>query len=791
VYEAIIWLIAIEVLGLLAFPISFLLFRRLPDRGYTLSKVFALLLVSYTWWLLGLTQLIPASRWTLIGIVVALAVVAVLLVRRQRVALLGFLRTGGGFIVVAELLFLGFYFGWLTFVSHSPEINHTEKPMDFAFLNAVLKSSSFPPEDPWLSGHSVSYYYFGHLTMAGLTKLTGIPSSIAYNLSIVLVAALVAQASYGLVYNLIRLSGARVRTAATYALAAPLFVGVVSNLEGVLEFIRSQGWGSSGFWQWVGVKGLDSPVSSSSFYPSQGGWWWRATRVIDTVVDGRSLDYTISEFPSFSFILGDLHAHVTSMPFLLLSLSLGLNLLLSPVRVGLGWLKRNPWEAFFIALSLGALGFINLIDLPVFALLLMGVLLVKSYGESGRVGHSLLSTLVMVLPLLVAALLLYLPFYATFNTQVSGILPVREVGTRPLHFFLVWGLFLVIAVSFLLVQARRLSWDRDRGLAILVIGIALAPFALWAAIEVFLSAYEEGVVSGLLAVGARFGKILPGLAFSGLALYSALRWSRSGGSVHLTLTLVLLAVGFYLMVGPELFRLIDVFNNRMNTVFKLYYQAWLLLAIVSAYGLYYLGSQRVGPSMLFRVGIYGWLGLVGLLVVASLYYAPGAALDKAGPGSQRTLDGLAFLKYSSPGEYEAIRWLREEAPRGRLVEAAERPPHFQDRRTDYTDYGRISASTGLPTIIGWQGHEQQWRGSTQPFAGRPQEVEEIYRSEDIGRVQELLEKYQVRYVYVGRRERQSYGWEGMEKFEGFMTPVFCSGDVVIYSNTGAKADCVE
>ena len=250
--------------------------------------------------------------------------------------------------------------------------------------------------------------------------------------------------------------------------------------------------------------------------------------------------------------------------------------------------------------------------------------------------------------------------------------------------------------------------------------------------------------------------------------------------------LLLLAVAFYLLVGAELFYLVDLFGNRMNTVFKVYYQAWLLLAIVGAYGLYYWQSRRPDGHLSApmgsgwrRVSLWAvhcaWSGAVAALLVASLYYPVGAALDRTGILSRghtvqdNTLDGLAFLRGSEPGEYAAIVWLRSKAPWGRIAEAV---------GDDYSDHGRISASTGLPTILGWKGHELQWRGGSTAFAGRDEDVARIYQSQDVQVVRRLLEKYDVRYVYVGRRERARYGSD--QKFGDFMRIAFAQDDVVIY-----------
>ena len=840
-YDALLWLLVVEILGVIALPLTFNLFRRLPDRGLIFSKLLAILLSSYLLWLLGLTHLIPNSRYTIIAILVGLALVSFLVVRRRIPEIVSFIRRERAPLLTGELVFLGFYFLWLSVVSSAPAINHTEKPMDFAFLNSILRSTYFPPEDPWLAGHSISYYYFGHFMMAFLTKLTAIPSSISYNLSIALIPALVAAGAFSLVYNLVRLSGGAKRAAILFALAAPLFLVIIGNLEGVLEFGHARGWGSEGFWQWVSIKGIEgAQQGGSSIFPTDYLWWWRGTRVIDTVVDGVSLDYTITEFPFFSFLLGDLHAHVSSLPFLVLNLALGLNLFVSSDRLGLGWLRRNPWEVFAITLSLGSLAFINIWDFPVFALLLVGLVLVKSYGDwGGRFLSSLLHSLAVVGPVLVGAVVLYIPFYLTLDSQASGVMPVGDASTRPFFFFLVWGLFLLISGSFLVKQLWNVPGvgGLNPSLVATVLVLALLPFLLWAGVqllalwtgwEAVISRLDGRGIGGEGVVGARFGKVLPGLAMAAIALYSMLLMVKNGGERATAFSMLPLAIAFYLLVGAELFYLVDFFNNRMNTVFKVYYQAWLFLAIVSAYGLYYLWSrpfdlpsipslvrrgqrgggfpslvrkgQRGGgfPSLVRKgqeesggdgpqvlqairrlpVGImrswlrYGWVGLLAVLLAASLYYPVGAALDRTDNfGEGNTFDGLAFLKTTRPGEYEAIKWLRDQAAWGRIVEAV---------GDDYSEYGRISASTGLPTVLGWKGHEHQWRGSTKPFQGREDLVAQIYRGRDPERVERLLETHDIRYVYLGARERAKYGASQFHEFSAFLEPAFQAEGVVIY-----------
>ena len=787
--DALVWLITLEFLGVLGFPLAFALFSRLPDRGYSVAKVFALLLLGYLLWVFGLTQLIPNSLGTILVIILLGAAVAIWLAIRQRQSMLLFLRSEWRTLLIAEGLFLAFFLVWVGIVSEIPAISHTEKPMDFAFLNAVIRAEHFPPEDPWLAGHPISYYYFGHLIMASLTKLTTSAPAVGYNIAVALIPALVAAAAFGLLYNLIRLSGGSRRAGLGYGLIGPVLIVLIGNLEGVFELAHSQGWGGSGFWQWVGIKGLEGGAQAAGGFFPEG---WRATRVIDTLVDGQSLDYTITEFPFFSFILGDLHPHVTSLPFLLLVLSLALNLFRSSRKVGLDWLRRNPLEFGAIALALGSLSFINIWDFPTYAALLGLLLFAKSYGESWEdrlspvappkldpLSLAARNTALMWIPMVAAAALLFLPFYLDFSSQAGGILPYTGPGTRPLLFLVVIGLPFLLGASFLFKQLGgipRFS-QADAPALLIVLTVALFPFFLWMVLMLSLSLFVEGAGLDAGQIAGRTLFVLPGLAVVCLAGFSALQRIKTGREGMTVFPLLLLAVAAYLLMGAELYFVVDGFGNRMNTVFKLYYQAWLLLALAGAYGVYYWQAHSSLRNTAVRLAHNGWTVVAALAIIASLYYPIGAVLERTGLLHPRetladnTLDGLAFVKETDPDEYAAIDWLRSQDSRGIIVEAV---------GDDYSSYGRVSSSTGIPTILGWKGHELQWRGSSQLFDGREESVAEIYQSPDSSRVRKLLEQYDVQYVYSGRREQISYGPIQLGGFQDLLKTVFQQGNVTIY-----------
>ena len=793
------WLLLVTLMGTLGFPLSYFLFSRLPDRGYAFSKPLSLLLAAYLLWVLGLTGSVINVPQTVGGILLAGAVAFGWLYYRRWQELESFLRAQWRYILVVEGLFLVVFLGWLFVVSEAPGINHTEKPMDFAFLTSILQSHTFPPDDPWLSGHSISYYYFGHFIMALPMKLSGITSNVGYNLALTTLPALVAVGALGLTYNLVRLSGGSFRAGVLTGLLAALLVTLMGNLEGLLEFVQVRGWGNEGFWQWVMIKDLNG-TAGSGLFPDTNWWWWRATRVIDTLQDGVSLDYTITEFPFFSFLLGDLHSHVLALPFALLTLALALNLYRCGDSIGLRWLVRHPWEALGISLCLGSLAFINSWDFPVYAAILAAAALAQAWshqcasqlsesrhavvrqsiGEGlAALRRALASSLLFVVPVLVVAVLLFLPFYIDLTTQVSGILPYLGPSTRPLHFALVIGLPTLLGLTFLWIQARHIlrPLPFESPVIVLVAAVAAIPLVLW-----LLLASTWGVMTrdleGLAAMLAvRTVTVLPVLALAGLAGYLALHRTAREDNSTAAFPLLMLAGAFYLLAGAELYHLADFFGNRMNTVFKVYYQAWLILGIVGAYGIYgWFAEVRSLPrtGQLVRAT---WSCALAVLLIAALYYPVGATLDRTGlfreghSFQDNTLDGLAYIKEQAPAEYAAIAWLRDEAAPGNLVEAV---------GDDYSEYGRVSAATGRPAVLGWKGHEHQWRGTTRIFSGREDDIARIYQVMDPDVVRQLLDRYDVRYVYLGYRERARYGIDRLPAAEGLLETAFSSDDVIIY-----------
>ena len=809
--DALRWLITVELIGLAAFPLAFYLLPRLADRGFTLSKPLGILLVSYLFWVLGLAH-IPTVQPIAIALVLLMAALSVYIAYRNFDDLRDFITREWRTIVIAEAIFLVFFISWTLFRSYDPFINHTEQPMDLALLSASINSQVGHPEDPWLRGEPVSYYYFGYWMMGALSQISAIQSHISYNLAMALIPAMSAMGIFGVLFNMVRMDKARsgvagtdsmstVRASVSAALAdsthrklaiiagiaAAMFLVIVSNLEGVLEFMRLNGMGSQGFYDWIRINDLPGPIVTppQSWTPPDFWWWFHASRVINTFDGVHFIDNTIQEFPFFSFLLGDMHPHVMSIPFIALFVGIALNFYRLPSDFWRNYRSVYPYAIVITAaLVLGGIGFNNLWDMPTFAALLIGILALKAYREGSDIPQSIALALFPVgLAILALAVLMYSPYLLDINAGVNGI-GVVITHTRAVHMFIVWGLFLTAVTPFLLATFWQTTVQRDWAAQTLTAGaLAFAPWLLWTL------AYlpSDGSIEEVIG---RFIGILPLTALVAIGVYNTLylaRQENEGGRLFATILAVL---GLGLIIGSEFLFIRDFFNNRGNTVFKLYYQAWILLAAASAFAVYYWLSTIRGRTGWRATFSYAWAAAFVLLLIGSLYYPLAAAKTKPDtPYAGRTLDGLSFVQQNRPAEYDAIEWLKQNAPPdAAIVEAV----------GEWSDWGLVSRSTGLPTIVNWLGHQKQWRGGWEKFdADKPDvsralrdkyfddrtaEVERIYTTLDPAEAQVILYKYDIDYVYIGQRERDKYGMEGIPKFDAIADAVFAdpNGEAIIY-----------
>jgi len=857
-----VWWLWMEVIGLAALPLAFRTFRRLPDRGYTLARPLGLLLTSYLLWVGGSFGLLRNSVGGALFSLLVVAGLSFVVYRKGRTpdrpGLLDWLRGKWRLVLAVELLFAVALAGWALLRAYSPDLTTSggEKFMEIMYLNSIGRSDYFPPNDAWLSGYGISYYYFGYVMIAMLTRLSGFPAHLTFNVGLALLFALTCTGAFGLVYNLVRgherdrqPQGGRSR-AVRFGFLGAILVAVLGNLQGFMEVLYSTRLLPQGFWRWLDIQEINASfnlAAAPSLIPSRSGWWWwQASRVIhDLDPQGASMGIQpIDEFPGFSFLLGDMHPHVLALPFVLLALAVALNVLLQageerdPAGSGkAGWLAPIARLSPLVPLCLGALGFLNTWDFPIYLAIFAAAYGLGSWRHYGRLSWPFIRDVALTSgAAAVLGFLLYLPFYIGFQSQAGGLLPTLYVGTRFRHYFVIFGPFLAAIGGLLAVLVVRLR-RRSPGTRLLgrwirwTAALLLVPVILMLIVALGLLLTEEGrdflegirnipavyaivgdaswpaVLGRLLLVKLRtwvMPLVVAGLSALGLVLLVKIGPSRVGEEPgdpdrHSSVAFALLCVvvGLLLTLFVEFCYLTDNFMVRMNTIFKFYFQAWVLMAVASAFAVYWLSSkgerlerdpslEKVPPHPNLSLGGEGkrmervvrWVALGGfwLLFALGMVYPVFGNYSRAGGfDHQPNLDGTAYLAALQPDDHAAIAWLNEQVSGAPVI--LEKPG---TGGTSYAYEGRVSALTGLPTLLGWAGHEGQWRGNYQVQSAREPDIAAIYNSLDIEQALTLLDKYGISYVYVGPLERSEYDPRGLEKFGRFMETVYQNDGVTVY-----------
>ena len=822
------WYFVLTGLGLIGFPVTFAMLKKLPGKGFVFSRPMGLLLVSFLFWLLGTLGFLQNNLGSLLVVVFGAAVFAVWMGYRQRAGISAWLRNSIRWCVVSEVVFLLGFVLMLTIRMGGPEVSGTEKPMEMMFINSILKSENFPPNDAWLSGYSISYYYFGYVMTAVLVMLSGVLSSTGFNLMLGTVFGMAAAGAYGILNELLSLRepSETGRVLPRFrALLAPLFVLIAGNLEGLLEVLHSLHifWnadGTSAFWSWLDLKELsDHPVRPAAWDPTgrSGIWWWRASRVVsDSGLEG-SVKEVIDEFPMFSFELGDLHPHVLAIPFVLFAVAIALNALIkgldqkkervyfAEALLNEDFSLRNSYMVSWIgsvdfwltALCLGALLFLNMWDFPFYFglyCLCVTAAQVRNFGWNRKAFTVFFET---ALPLGAGSILLYSLFFMGFASQAGGIVPSGVFVTRPAQFIIMFGFFLVPVLVWQFSRLKSCDSTAKRfgaGAALVIfallffleciIFVALVLIrtgngggALAQAAEAFTSMQQiTSVESGLSGFFSRRISALPtvlilfliaGLAFALIRQfavpYSGEDFEKPGTDVFCSLMALIAAA---LVIFPEFFYLRDLFGTRMNTIFKFYYQAWILFGICAAY------AVAVLPEVLHGLGKFAFSLLMTVLCCAVLIYPLFCISGKWSSLQMKqnvTLDGAAYLHSSRSEDWMGLQWLNTAEP-GTVLEKV---------GSSYSGDNIVSTFTGLPAVLGPMGHESQWRGGYSEMGSRNDDIQRIYETHSWDTAKELLEQYDVRYVFIGSAEKSAYNIQD-RKFERNLEKVYDSGKCVIY-----------
>ena len=785
------WFLALELICLIAFPLTWWALRPLHDRGLMFSRVVGLLLVAWVAWMLVNSGAVEFSiaAVALAMLVVAIPSAVVLAVSWREIA--GWLRDHWRMALAAEALFVLAYLAFVLIRAANPDLWHPwrggEKPMELAYFTAVVRSSALPPYDPWFAGGYLNYYYWGYFILSIPTRLTGIPPVTAFNLAVPTLFALTATGAGALAYYFVKAAGKnraeepasdqpafsagravpweRMHTwlpgsAVVTGLASAVMVAVAGNLDGVFQLFHILS---------ARLNGIPMPLSAFDF--------WRSSRAIPEIPSfepgeltpwlestGRvDLGFHITEFPYFTFLFADLHAHMMTMPFALLALALGFAVLLGVSRSG----PKSFWTwacVGLMGLAVGSLWTINSWEYPAYALLMVGFAASAAWLMPGEFKVRIALGIALALVAAAVSYVAFLPFHGATETFGTGIEPTRWRTPLP-NYLLIHALPLLSAFALLsatLPPAVAPLLTRVRAgtavpaahqwlLVAALAGIALACY-FWAA--------------GFLTAGVLM--VLLTLACWSLAatLLNCQESTARSDVAALSMLAIALAIG----IGVDFVR-VEGDIARMNTVFKYYLVAWLLLGVAGAYGFW-----RGWSAWRFHEGYFGrlirpsFVQIVVIVAIGAMIYpvlATPVRIQDRFHSTPLTLDGAAWmpdaLHYERDVPIEmrwdadAIRWLQDNVSGTPVV--------LEAHGDQYRWNGRMSVYTGLPAIIGWPWHQTQQRNDRDLIQRRAQDVSAIYNTLSKNEALELIDRYGVRYIVVGDLERIYYLPRGIEKFD--------------------------
>jgi YYY domain-containing protein len=686
---AILWYLVLLLLGVLAFPLCHALFSRLQDRGAGFARILGILCGTYLLGLLVRLRLLENGRGTAFLCLLISSLPSAFLLLQRRDLIGRFLRERWRLLLAGEIAFAVGFVLFLGIRALNPEIYWGEKPMDYSILNALVRTSRLPPSDPWFAGAPLGYYAFGQEMIAFLTLLTGLSTRYTFNLALGLLGGATVQGAFTLLRNW-------AGTLRAGFAGAGLTV-LLGNLAGPREWLMNK-------------------------RPLDWDYFWATSRVVKD---------TINEYPFWSLVFADLHAHVLAIPLFLFVAACALQFVRAhtgpPAR-----LASRLAAGTILGFAVATQALTNAWDTPLLAGLLLLILLVTLLAAFRSEGLSL-RALFRVFPGAAAAISATLVF-ALLQWVRGGGPPGhgwnQERGAAGVDVVTVFGLFFFLAFAWWLA---RFGWRLvQKGLGKKTERVVVASLALLLTLLAFRSA-DVFCAAGIL-----------------LFLLAAVTMADQPED---RLALGFLAAGFFLILVTQRIYIYD----RMNTFFKLYEEAWLLFALATAV-LVFGPDEKPGT---FRNWVLPARLLCFLLAGAALFTtatgARGAVSKHFVPYSGPSLDGLRYLEQQRPGEYRAALWLRR-AVRGT-------PVVLEAQGASYQDFSRISMLTGLPTVLGWEHHVKQRGNPEEQVVARREAIREIYSSPNAERAVDLLRGYHVGYVYVGWLERATYPSEGLRKFD--------------------------
>lgn len=727
------WWLTIFLIGIIFTPLTNLIFPNFFDKGYIFAKVIGIALISYTVFVLGLLKILPFETQN-IFLVVAVFLLINFFINKK--SWMSNFRSVLPIIILEECTFILILIFWSLIHAHQPEIHGLEKYMDYGFINSILRAKYFPPLDMWFTPYSINYYYFGHLVAAVLTKLSNLPSSITFNLALSTISALSFVSAFSIGANLIKNFKLIIG-----GLITAFILNFAGNLHTIYLFFKPYiNENPVPFWQLI-----FSPQTFPNSY-----WYPNATRFIHN---------TIHEFPLYSYVVSDLHGHVLDIPFVLLAIAVLLSLFfkwkLEIARPPATLPKQSNVKQASVAGEVGR-GNWKL------EILLISFLLAIIYMTNAWDG--------IIYLLLSAIIIAYVklkpikpPSHQSIKYYVSGIKKPSYVIPTTLYLILIFVGFFLFSLPLNLNFKPFVSG----------IGILCGPKFLTSIgnFGPFIFETNHCQHSPLWQLF-----ILYGFFYFWVFSFFVFLFRKTKVVQSDIFVLILIFLSTMLIIIPEFVYVKDIYpeHYRANTMFKLVYQSFIMLSVSSGYIIVRLFLNR--KSLIINRSYWKFVYLfIGSIFILAVFLYPYFAINSYFGNLKiySGLNGTNYLKPLYPNDYEAILWINKNITGQPVILEAQGDSYE-------TYYARVSANTGLPTVLGWTVHEWLWRGSYDVPSPRIAEVAKMYESKNLDETKTLFKKYKVSLVFAGDLERQKYPNLNEEKFQSLGKVIYQKGSTKIF-----------
>jgi len=770
-------LFTIYLLGFVSFILFFRHLDILNDRGLFVSKIIGLVFISSFVWLLTLFTPIPnlGYVWRISFLIFVIVAILKLLNKEFRREIINFIISKKTQILLFEFIFLSVFFFFVLLRMYDNNAVGTERPMDSMMLNSVFNSYYNPPNDLWMSGNKISYYYFGYWIFAGFYSIIFFDTNNLYNLSFGLIPALSSAAALSFISNFLYITKnnkLKFIKPIFVAIITPFFLVFSSNFYGFVLLLDYMKIFPLSILNWLHGDKHVTIQNYEYFIPQDFWWWWKSSRIINSYKNNESLDFTINEFPFFSFLLGDFHPHMISIPFFITTLILFTSYFVGSKYIYLSH-KRPKISYLFtllLILFIGSTGFINMWNLSFFVLFTFILIYFYFYINKFQIKIIITSKFIReILLVWIIGILVFGNFY--FITSDSNIsypfISFNYITTRPIHLIYVWIIPLSIIIPLLYFMFHenfytksKLSLFKTKS-NLLFISLFIATSIIWATVNMVIS--EQSLAQLLLSLIFFYIFYLP-LFF---LIYHLITKTIKNNDVLKLSYYLLLFTAFILLYLSELFYVKDIFGNRMNTIFKFHYQVWIVFSITSGISLKFLFEYNLRNITRIILSI-SFL----ILATSNIYFVTASYLTKIKESSNLNpnLSSINHLE-NDTNKYELIKYLRLNSNHNDVI--------IETQGKSYTNDSQISSESRIPTILGWVGHQLQWRSNHSDIYNREEDIDTFYISNDSQEIINIINKYSITMIILGPNEIEKYNINSLNKFLNISEIIYKNNDYTL------------